>query len=180
MECARGLPQRYSVSRLNPNAGTISGTALSLSLFLSVERTRRLIPADDLESLEKIQRTSVNLVDERTTRVETQKEKWEEQKKRAKEKATKEEIDKEKKKRAEEKRKKEEKIKYLKEQRKINLRNNERRTHEETLTKDELKEERLDKFFELVETKLNKIRESHRDAVFSQWYKEKYPNWNSD
>ena len=183
MECAHGLPKRYSVSLLNPMAGTISGTAISLSLFLNV-KTRPLIPEDDLKSLEQIQRTSVKLVDERTTRVEIQKEKWEEQKKRAKEKATKEEIDKEKKKRAEvekkraeEKRKKEEKAKYLKEQREINLRNIERKTHEETLTKDELKEERLDKFFKLVETKLNEIRDSHMNAVFSQWLKEKYPDF---
>lgn len=184
MECAHGLPKRYSVSRLNPRAGTISGTALSLSLFLSVERTHSSIPEDDLESLEEIQRQSGMLVNERNTRVEIQQEKWEEQRKRAKEKALKEDIDKEKKKRAEvekkraeEKRKKEEKAKYLKEQREINLRNIERKTHEETLTKDELKEERLDKFFELVEQKLSKIRDSHMNAVYTQWFKEKYPDF---
>ncbi len=163
MECAHGLPQRYSVSRLNPRAGTISGTALSLSLFLSVKRTHSSIPEDDLKSLDQIQRTSVKLVDERNTRVEIQEEKWKEQKKRAQLKAMNEEKD-----------------KYLKEQREINLRNIQRKTHEETLTKDELKEERLDKFFDLVEQKLFRIRDSHMNDVFSKWWKENNPPIDSD
>lgn len=156
MEYSHRLPQRYSVSLLNPKAGTISGTALPLSLFLSVKGTHSSIPEDDLKSLEEIQRTSVKLMDERNTRVEIQEHKWKEEKK----------------KKAEENLMKE----YLKKQREINLRNIQCKTHEATLTKHELKEERLDKFFALTQEMLRRDRESNASTVFNTWWDEKNPD----
>jgi hypothetical protein len=98
-------------------------------------------------------------VDERNTLVEIQKLKGIERKHKE----------------AEEKAKKQEKDQYLKLQRERNLYNIHRKADEATMTKDELEQHRLDKFFGLTQKMLAQMIERHMDSVFREWSKENSP-----
>ncbi len=131
-----------------------------MSLWLSYAGTHSLIPEDDLPSLLEIRRKSGKLIDQRNA--------WQEVK-----------CNEEKKKKAEEK----SKNLYMQDRRKINVQqreiklfnvlyNIERKKHEASLTEDELKEERLDKFFALTEQLLAKKRYKQYQLVETQYLKQ--------
>jgi len=169
MECAYGLPsQKYEISRHNSQAGTISGTHLSLSLFLDRTTTKSSFPEKTLQCLEDIRSKSVTLVHERNKLLKDQETEAKEKKqKEVEEKAKKQE----KQKGVEEKAKKQEKDKDLKLQMKCTLYNIDREADEATMTKDELEQHRLDKFFGLAQKMLAKMREWHMESVYKEWDK---------
>lgn len=154
MECSLSS-KKYQISRDNSEAGTISGTRLALSLFLDRTTTKSSFLEEDLKCLEDIQRESVTLVNERNKLLK-------DQETEAREKKQKE---------AEEKAKKQEKDKYLKLQRERNLYNIHRKKDEATMTKDELEQHRLDKFFALTQKMLAEMTERHMDSVYKEWDK---------
>ena len=62
-------------------------------------------------------------------------------------------------------------VKFMDEQ-KINLRNIQRKEHEASLTEDELKEERLDKWFALTEQMLKEWRCKQYQLLATQYFKQ--------